>query len=107
SQARGRPLTEAELIEVFETSWSNEGFVSREHEQARLEAGRAALRQFRASQLQPGSVVPAWVEREFAFALGGDRVRGRFDRVDIVPIAEPSTTVGGEARDVADAPTLL
>ena len=107
SQARGRPLTEAELIEAFEKAWSNEGFISREHEQARLEAGREALRRFRESQLQPGTVVPAWVEREFAFALGGDRIRGRFDRVDIVPVAESSIDVAGGVRDVADAPSLL
>src|SRR4029079_5224339 len=87
SQARGRPLTEAELLEACDRACSNEGFVSREHEQARLEPGREALRRFREEQLQPGSVVPAWVEREFAFALAGDRIRGRFDRVDIVPIA--------------------
>jgi RecB family exonuclease len=29
--------------------------------------------------------VPAYVEREFSFLLDGDRVRGRYDRVDIVP----------------------
>jgi DNA helicase-2/ATP-dependent DNA helicase PcrA len=107
SQARGKPLTETELLDVFDKAWSNEGFVSREHEQARLEAGREALRRFRGSQLQPGTVVPAWVEREFAFALGGDRIRGRFDRVDIMPVAEASAAIGGEIRDVADAPTLL
>ena len=47
SQSRGKPLTEEELIGVFEAAWSNEGFVSREHETARLEAGKTALRQFR------------------------------------------------------------
>jgi DNA helicase-2/ATP-dependent DNA helicase PcrA len=98
SQSRGKPLSEAELLSVFDAAWSNEGFVSREHETARLEAGRAALRRFRESQLQPGSVVPAWVEREFAFALGGDRVRGRFDRVDIVPLAAPSAEITGTAE---------
>jgi DNA helicase-2/ATP-dependent DNA helicase PcrA len=92
---------------VFEKAWTNEGFVSREHELARQEAGRAALRRFRESQLEPGTVVPAWVEREFAFALGGDRVRGRFDRVDIVPVAAPSGDVAGAMRDAAEAPTLL
>jgi DNA helicase-2/ATP-dependent DNA helicase PcrA len=107
SQARGRPLTEPELIAVFEKAWSNEGFVSREHEGARLEAGRDALRRFRDSQLQPEAVIPAWVEREFAFAMGGDRIRGRFDRVDIVPLAVASAELGSGARDVADAPTLL
>jgi DNA helicase-2/ATP-dependent DNA helicase PcrA len=107
SQARGRPLTEAELLAVFEAAWSNEGFVSREHETARLEAGRAALRQFRDAQLQPGTVVPAWVEREFAFALGGDRIRGRFDRVDIVPVAASSVSVTGELPGVTDVPAVL
>jgi DNA helicase-2/ATP-dependent DNA helicase PcrA len=107
SQARGRPLTEPELLAVFEGSWTNEGFVSREHETARLEAGRGALRRFREAQLQPGTVVPAWVEREFAFALGGDRVRGRFDRVDIVPVAVASSEVTGEARPPAALPSVL
>ena len=107
SQARGAPLPEPDLLGVFEAAWSNEGFVSREHEAARLEAGRMALRQFRDEQLQPGAVVPAWVEREFAFALGGDRIRGRFDRVDIVPVAAPSTAVTGELPSRAEAPAVL
>jgi DNA helicase-2/ATP-dependent DNA helicase PcrA len=106
SQSRGKPLTETELLAVFDASWSNEGFVSREHETARLEAGREALRRFRESQLQPGSVVPAWVEREFAFALGGDRVRGRFDRVDIVPVAARSSEVTGEVAE-GPVPSVL
>jgi DNA helicase-2/ATP-dependent DNA helicase PcrA len=106
SQARGKPLSEAELLAVFESAWSNEGFVSREHEAARLEAGQTALRQFRDSQLQPDAVVPAWVEREFAFALGGNRVRGRFDRVDIVPVAATSASVTGSVP-VGDAPAVL
>ncbi|HSO29716.1 MAG TPA: ATP-dependent DNA helicase [Candidatus Sulfomarinibacteraceae bacterium] len=87
AEARGRILTEPELIAAFEAAWTNEGFVSRDHELARLEAGRAALRRFRAARLEPGTVAPAWVEREFSFSLGGDRVRGRFDRVDIIPAA--------------------
>jgi len=84
AQARGRTMDEAELLAVFDKAWTNEGFVSREHEAARLEAGRDALRRFRLSQLEPGTVVPAWVEREFSFTLAGNRIRGRFDRVDIV-----------------------
>ena len=34
--ARGHVMSEAELDEVFDSAWSNEGFVSREHEEARL-----------------------------------------------------------------------
>ena len=84
--ARGHVMTEAELDEVFDSAWSNEGFMSRDHEEARLAAGRAALRRFREAQLQPDAVIPTYVEREFSFTLGGDRVRGRWDRVDVVPL---------------------
>ncbi|MCI0343829.1 MAG: ATP-dependent helicase [Chloroflexi bacterium] len=84
-QARGDLMTQADLNAAFEAAWTNDGFLSREHEAARLEAGRAALHRFREAQLEPGAVVPAWVEREFSFSLGGDRIRGRMDRVDIEP----------------------
>ena len=84
--AKGHVMSEAELDEVFDSAWSNEGFMSRDHEEARLAAGRAALRRFRAAQLEPDAVIPTYVEREFSFTLGGDRVRGRWDRVDVVPI---------------------
>ena len=87
--ARGEVMSEADLYAAFERAWSNEGFLSREHEEARLEAGRSALRRFRDQQLQPGAVIPAYVEREFSFSLDGDRIRGRWDRVDIEPAIEP------------------
>jgi DNA helicase-2/ATP-dependent DNA helicase PcrA len=83
--ARGEVMTEEQLFVSFEAAWTNDGFLSREHEEARLEAGRQALRRFRDEQLRPGAVIPAWVEREFSFFLDGDKVRGRFDRVDITP----------------------
>lgn len=102
AQWRGRTMDEAELLAVFDAAWTNEGFVSREHETARLDAGRDALRRFRLSQLEPGTVVPAWVEREFSFSLAGDRIRGRFDRVDIVPDAS-----GAEPASAPEPPTVL
>ncbi|HET9682259.1 MAG TPA: PD-(D/E)XK nuclease family protein, partial [Candidatus Limnocylindrales bacterium] len=108
AQARGRILDEAELAAVFEAAWSNEGFVSREHEMARLEAGRDALRRFRAAQLLPDAVVPAWVEREFSFSLAGDRIRGRFDRVDIVASDTAPADVSSEPpAEPSEPPTIL
>jgi DNA helicase-2/ATP-dependent DNA helicase PcrA len=107
AEARGRILSEADLFAAFEAAWTNEGFISREHELARLDAGRRALRQFREARLQPGSVAPAWVEREFAFSLGGDRIRGRFDRVDIVavggdvPAGDPDVSTAFAAASAA------
>jgi DNA helicase-2/ATP-dependent DNA helicase PcrA len=86
--ARGDVMSEADLFAAFERAWSNEGFMSRDHEEARLESGRKALRRFREEQLRPNAVVPAYVEREFSFSLDGDRVRGRWDRVDIEPAGD-------------------
>jgi DNA helicase-2/ATP-dependent DNA helicase PcrA len=105
-------MDEAQLLAAFDAAWSNEGFVSREHEAARLEAGRSALRRFREAQLEPGAVIPAWVEREFSFPMDGNRIRGRFDRVDIVPVADPAGRVGGArpadgSAGLHEAPTVL
>ncbi len=108
--ARGDVMSEAQLSAAFEAAWTNDGFLSREHEEARLAAGRDALRRFRDAQLSPSAVMPAYVEREFSFLLDGDRVRGRFDRVDITPRDpdDPVPVMADEPADVADVvePTL-
>jgi ATP-dependent DNA helicase UvrD/PcrA len=101
--ARGHVMTELELDEVLDSAWSNEGFVSREHEEARLAAGRAALRRFREDQLRPGAVIPTYVEREFTFMLDGDRVRGRWDRVDVETIDAGAAGGAGLGEGTGDA----
>jgi DNA helicase-2/ATP-dependent DNA helicase PcrA len=107
-QGRGETMSAEELIAAFETAWRNEGFLTREHEEARLAAGRAALVRFREGQLLPGAVVPAYVEKDFSFTLGGDRIRGRWDRVDIEPLGDPPGEGVGPGPVVADVvePTL-
>jgi len=57
--ARGDVMREEQLFAAFERVWSSDGFLSREHEEARLAAGRDALRRFREEQLAPGAVIPA------------------------------------------------
>ncbi len=94
-QLRGEPMTEGDLIAAFEAAWTSEGFISRAHEEARLEAGRAALRRFFAEQSRPDAPRPAWVERDFVFVLDGDRIRGRWDRVDIEAIEGPDRAGSG------------
>jgi DNA helicase-2/ATP-dependent DNA helicase PcrA len=105
--ARGDVMSDAELFAAFELAWTNEGFLTREHEEARLASGREALRRFRLAQLEPGAVIPAYVEREFCFSLDGDRVRGRWDRVDVEPADEVATS-DAETTPLADtvSPTL-
>jgi DNA helicase-2/ATP-dependent DNA helicase PcrA len=77
----GGGATEAEVLAVFEEAWQSVGFLSREHEDLRLEEGRAALRRFLAEEERTG-IIPAAVERPFTFLLGTTKVIGRFDRVD-------------------------
>jgi len=106
--ARGEVMSEADLNAAFETAWTNEGFLSRDHEEARLAAGRETLRRFREAQLAPGAVIPAYVERDFSFAIGGDRVRGRWDRVDIEPATAGEAPASASPAPSADtvAPTF-
>ena len=84
-----------DLLAVYDRAWAGEdvihdrpgshepaeGFLTREHEEARKAAGREALRRFWNHEEAEGTK-PTWVEKEFGFALGPDRVRGRYDRVD-------------------------
>ncbi len=81
---RGDPTTVEQLIRTFEQSWSSAGFLSREHEERRLEEGREVLRRFYARE-EASPLKPHAVEREFRFRLDRDEVRGRWDRVDDRP----------------------
>jgi DNA helicase-2/ATP-dependent DNA helicase PcrA len=82
---RGRPLSEEQLLEVLDTHWAGEGFLSRDHEDARYQAARLALRRFREAQLAAAEPVPVAVERPFTVRIEGDVVRGRYDRLDETP----------------------
>jgi len=76
----GRPFSEDDLVEAFLACWVSEGFLSREHEERRLEKGEQVLRQFHRDEARaPWS--PSAVEEEFAFDVGRNRVQGRYDLV--------------------------
>jgi DNA helicase-2/ATP-dependent DNA helicase PcrA len=70
-----------DLLAVYEREWENQGFLTWQHQEARKAAGRQALTRFWHQEEAEGTK-PTWVEKEFLFTLGPDRVRGRFDRVD-------------------------
>ncbi len=81
-RARGQPVSADDLTRALERAWVNDGFISREHEDQRLDEGRAVLRRFFEYQ-QASGTTPTMVESRFAFQLGATRVRGRWDRVDL------------------------
>lgn len=87
-QMAGSPPSLSELYAALERSWQSAGFLSRSHEQARLTAAHEAIARFRSEESTSGQV-PAYVERDFSFELGGHKIRGRWDRVDVTPL--PST----------------
>ncbi|HEY6866382.1 MAG TPA: PD-(D/E)XK nuclease family protein, partial [Candidatus Eisenbacteria bacterium] len=69
---------------VFEEAWSSEGFISREHEERRLEQGRRTLRAFVARE-GTARVRPLQIEQGFRFKRGNNVVDGRWDRIDERP----------------------
>ncbi len=82
------------LVSALDRSWQSAGFISRAHEDARYESALKVLTRFRHDELESG-VVPAYVEKDFSFEIGGHKIRGRWDRVDVAPLA-----VGERKREV-------
>jgi DNA helicase-2/ATP-dependent DNA helicase PcrA len=80
----GRPNSLEEIIKNFEAHWESAGFLSREHEEQRLEEGMESLRRFFHRE-ERNKTVPSFIEKKFRFAFGKDTVIGRFDRVDVTP----------------------
>jgi len=78
---RGYPITADDVIKVFESSWSSDGFLSRDHEERRLEQGRETLRQFVARE-DRSAHQPLQVEQSFKFRQGMNSVTGRWDRIE-------------------------
>jgi ATP-dependent DNA helicase UvrD/PcrA len=89
-----------DLLDVFEREWRNEGFLTSAHEAARKAAGRAALTRFWHEEEASGTK-PAAVEREFGVALGPDRLRGRWDRID--EAAEGAVIIDYKSSDIREA----
>ncbi len=98
ARQKGQPLTEAELIRKYEELWTNEGFLSREHEELRKKAGERALRLFHAREEATGRK-PAFLEKSFKWQAGLVRFLGRYDRVDLAP--EGPVIIDYKASDVA------
>ncbi|HEY6867437.1 MAG TPA: ATP-dependent DNA helicase, partial [Candidatus Eisenbacteria bacterium] len=80
----GHPVDADEVVRVFEEAWSSEGFISREHEERRLEQGRRTLRALVARE-GTARVRPLQIEQGFKFKRGNNVVDGRWDRIDERP----------------------
>lgn len=83
AKIKGEPVSEDDVVRVFEESFKREGFLSKEHIELRLQSGRQAMKNFYQSQ-ERSKIIPTHVEKEFSFAMGNNRVVGRWDRIDVV-----------------------
>jgi DNA helicase-2/ATP-dependent DNA helicase PcrA len=80
-RAAGNYTSLDDLLAEYDEKWVNQGFLSWEHQEARKAAGRETLTRFWHQEEAEG-VRPSFIEKDFGFTLGADRVTGRFDRVD-------------------------
>lgn len=82
---QGRQVTLEEMLAKFESCWVSQGFVTREHEEQRFLVGKKALEEFHARE-EASPIMPELVEQDFAFTVDGNKVIGRYDRIDPGPI---------------------
>lgn len=80
----GRPMSEDDLLQVYQEAWKSEGFISRQHEEQRFAAGQEALRRFYHEDF-PKDLPPTQVEKQFSCQIGDVKLIGRWDRVDVLP----------------------
>ena len=78
----GRTTPVAELHQIFRKQWNAEGFLTRQHEELRLQQGLEALSNFHAFESADPSV-PTHIERRFSITDEGIRLVGVFDRIDL------------------------
>ncbi|NQT30112.1 MAG: UvrD-helicase domain-containing protein [Candidatus Saganbacteria bacterium] len=76
-----RRFSKRDLIRVLMENWSQEGFISREHEEQRLKAAKEALALFYRQQKKTKRKIKL-VEEDFSVTRNNIVLRGRFDRVD-------------------------
>jgi DNA helicase II / ATP-dependent DNA helicase PcrA len=100
AQSRGTILSEEELVAELRGAWQSDGFLSREHEDARFAAGAAALGVFRTQQIASAAGPPAAIEKRFTFRLGRDEIRGRIDKIDAA--ADGDVITDYKSSDVRD-----
>jgi len=82
ARQENRQVSLAELENIFKSLWKPVGFITREHEQRRFEAGLASVKRF-FDEESKNNIVPEFIEKDFEFKLDSwILVRGRWDRID-------------------------
>jgi DNA helicase-2/ATP-dependent DNA helicase PcrA len=71
-----------DLLEVFRQAFDPQGFLDEKHQSQRLGVGEKALVKFFHDEEKRNSR-PLYIEKDFSFMLESNKIKGRFDRVDM------------------------
>jgi CRISPR/Cas system-associated exonuclease Cas4 (RecB family) len=73
-----------QMLDLLDAGWRRAGFGFGEDDSALYELARGSLCRYHA-RLEREDAQPVWFERPFAFRIGPHHLRGRVDRVDLLP----------------------
>jgi DNA helicase II / ATP-dependent DNA helicase PcrA len=82
SKMAGKKMELADLLNVFRESFDPQGFLDEKHQEGRFRIGQAALTRFFNDEGGRDSKLSC-IEEGFSFLFENNRIRGRFDRIDI------------------------
>ena len=77
----GKKMELSDLLDIFKVSFDPQGFLDKAHQEERFRIGREALSHFFHRE-EERSLLPKFIEKDFAFMFEGNKITGRFDRVD-------------------------
>ncbi|MFA5176996.1 MAG: UvrD-helicase domain-containing protein [Candidatus Omnitrophota bacterium] len=77
----GKRMELGELLDVFRNSFDPQGFLDKAHQEERFKVGLEALNRFFHTE-EERATQPKFIEKDFSFMFDGNKITGRFDRVD-------------------------
>jgi DNA helicase-2/ATP-dependent DNA helicase PcrA len=78
----GDKVSMDQLLDCFEANFDPQGFLDASHQEERFRIGREALARFYKDEENRNSL-PRFIEKEFSFVIGDNKITGRFDRIDM------------------------
>ncbi len=79
---KGTVPTLEELLRLYDASWIDEWYDSKEHERLRKQSGQKALEQFYANEKDRFVITPLALEQGFNVRIGSHTIKGVIDRID-------------------------
>lgn len=78
----GDKVAEDELLDCFEANFDPQGFLDANHQEERFRIGSQALSRFYRDE-ERRAFKPKFIEKDFSFVIGNNKITGRFDRIDM------------------------